>query len=172
LNVFGFAGWSNSGKTTLIERLLPRLADRGMRVSVVKHAHERFDIDQPGKDSHRFREAGSHEVLLSSPARWALMHEHRGADEPGLSELLALLSDCDLALVEGFKRDPIPKLEVHRSAIGKPLLWPDDPCIVAIASDIPIDARPRPGLARFALDDVDAIAAFVASACTPFGAAR
>ncbi len=163
MNVFGFAGWSNSGKTTLIERLLPRLAERGLRVSVVKHAHERFDIDQPGKDSYRFREAGSHEVLISSPARWALMHDHRGADEPGLSELLGLLSDCDLALVEGFKRDPIPKIEVHRSATGKPVLWTGDERIVAIASDVPIDT----GLPRFALDDVDSIADFVVASSSP-----
>ncbi len=160
MNVFGIAGWSGSGKTTLLERLLPSLASRGLCVSVVKHAHHRFDIDQPGKDSHRFREAGSHEVLISSPARWALMREHRGADEPTLAELLSHLSDCDLVLVEGFKREPIPKLEVHRPALGKTLLWPDDPHIVAIASDAEVDAP----LPRFLLDDVEAIAAFIVEA--------
>ena len=168
MNVFGFAGWSDSGKTTLIERVVPSLVGRGLRVSVVKHAHERFDIDRPGKDSYRFRDAGSHEVLISSPARWALMHEHRGGEEPGLFALLALLSDCDLALVEGFKRDAIPKLEVHRPVVGKPMLWPDDPRIVAIASDVPIQADLRPGMQRFALDDVDAIATFVMATSGPF----
>jgi len=153
--VFGIAGWSNAGKTTLIERLLPRLTAQDLVVSVVKHAHERFDIDRPGKDSHRYREAGSHEVLVGSPARWALMREHRGAAEPGLADLLPHLSPCDLVLVEGYKRDAIPKLEVHRVANSKPLL--DDPHIVAIASDRPVATS----LLRFALDDVDAIAAFI-----------
>ena len=159
MKVFGIAGWSNAGKTTLIERLLPRLAARGLSVSVVKHAHEKFDIDKPGKDSFRFREAGSHEVLISSPTRWALMREHRGAAEPGLAELLTHLSDCDLVLVEGFKRDAMPKLEVHRIANGKPLLFPDDPDVVAIASDDAIDGGPT----RFGLDDVDGIAGFIAA---------
>ena len=158
MNVFGIAGWSDSGKTTLIERLLPRLMAGGMRVSVVKHAHQKFDIDRPGKDSFRFREAGSHEVLISSPARWALMREHRGVDEPGLDELLTHLSACDLVLVEGFKRDALPKLEVHRAALGKPLLAPTDPHVVAIASDVPIATA----LPQFRLDDVDRIAAFIA----------
>jgi len=156
--VFGIAGWSNAGKTTLIERLLPLLAQRGWRVSIVKHAHEKFDIDRPGKDTFRFREAGSHEVLISSPARWALMREHRGASEPELPELLSHLSDCDLVLVEGYKREAMPKLEVHRAANGKPLLWPDDPHIVALASDVTIAT----GLPQFRLDDVEAIADFIA----------
>jgi molybdopterin-guanine dinucleotide biosynthesis protein B len=160
MKVFGIAGWSNSGKTTLIERLLPLLTERGLRVSIVKHAHEKFDIDKPGKDSFRFRGAGSHEVLLGSPARWALMHEHRGAAEPGLPELLSHLSDCDLVLVEGFKRDPIAKLEVHRVANGKPLLFPDDPDIVAIVSDIPVASA----LPQFRLDDIERIAAFIVAA--------
>ena len=159
MNVFGIAGWSNAGKTTLIERMLPILGGLGLRVSIVKHAHEKFDVDQPGKDSFRFREAGSREVLISSPTRWALMREHRGAAEPGLAELLSHLSACDLALVEGWKREAIPKLEVHRVANGKPLLWPDDPCIVAIASDVVVATH----LPQFRLDDVEAIAAFVAT---------
>ncbi len=160
MNVFGIAGWSNSGKTTLIERLLPLFVARGLSVSVVKHAHEKFDIDRPGKDSYRIREAGSHEVLISSPARWALMREHRGAAEPALPELLARLSPCDLVLVEGFKREAIPKLEVHRAAIGKSLLSPDDPHIVAIASDVALAT----GLPQFRLDDVERIAAFIVAA--------
>ena len=157
MKVFGIAGWSGSGKTTLIERLVPRFMADGWRVSVIKHAHQKFDIDRPGKDSHRFREAGSHEVLISSPSRWALMREHHGRDEPGLFELLSHLSDCDLVLVEGFKRESIPKLEVHRVANGKPLLSPDDPHIVAIASDEPLPTA----LPRLALDDIDGIAAAI-----------
>lgn len=160
MKVFGIAGWSGSGKTTLIEKLLPVLATRGLRVSVVKHAHVHFDVDKPGKDSFRFREAGSHEVLISSPSRWALMREHRGAPEPGLDELLTHLGDCDLVLVEGFKRDAIPKLEVHRAAIGKPLLSPDDPHIVALASDVPIATA----LPQYRLDDIGRIADAIAAA--------
>lgn len=158
--VFGIAGWSGAGKTTLIERLVPVLVAHGSRVSVVKHAHEKFDIDRPGKDSYRFREAGAHEVLVSSPARWALMREHRGAAEPALAELLRHLSDCDIALVEGFKRDAMPKLEVHRAANAKPPLWPDDRHIIAVASDDPVDAA----LQRFPLDDIAGIAAFIVAA--------
>jgi molybdopterin-guanine dinucleotide biosynthesis protein B len=157
MKAFGIAGWSGAGKTTLIERLLPVLHARGLRVSVVKHAHEKFDIDRPGKDSFRFREAGSHEVLISSPARWALMREHRGAPEPDLAALLSHLSACDLALVEGFKRHPVPKLEVHRVANGKALLWPDDPHIVAIASDAPVETS----LPQFALDDIERLTGFI-----------
>jgi molybdopterin-guanine dinucleotide biosynthesis protein B len=157
MKVFGFAGWSGSGKTTLIERLLPLFVAGGRRVSVVKHAHHEFDIDKPGKDSHRFRMAGSTEVLVSSATRWALMHEHRGAPEPQLYDLLAHLTDCDLALVEGFKREAIPKLEVHRVVNGKPLLSPDDRWIVALASDADVATS----LPRVALDDAAAIAAFV-----------
>ena len=154
MKVFGIAGWSGSGKTTLIEKLLPVFAARGWRVSVVKHAHVHFDVDKPGKDSFRFREAGSHEVLISSPSRWALMREHHGAPEPGLHELLTHLGACDLVLVEGFKREAIPKLEVHRAAIGKPLLSPDDAHIVAIASDVVMATA----LPQYRLDDVEGIA--------------
>ena len=169
MKVFGIAGWSNAGKTTLIERLLPVLIRSGLRVSIVKHAHEKFDVDKPGKDSFRFREAGSHEVLISSPTRWALMREHRGTEEPGLASLLSHLSACDLALVEGYKREAIPKLEVHRAANGKPLLWTGDPHIVAIASDVAVATK----LPQFRLDDVEAIAAFVAGqVASDVGAAR
>ena len=140
MQVFGFAGWSGSGKTTLIERLISRFVAQGLVVSLVKHAHHEFDIDRPGKDSHRHREAGCREVLISSGVRWALMHELRGAAEMTIEDALARLSPCDLALVEGFKAAPIPKLEVWRTAVGKPLLNPAHPHIVALASDVP-DAR-------------------------------
>ncbi|MEO8487980.1 MAG: molybdopterin-guanine dinucleotide biosynthesis protein B [Betaproteobacteria bacterium] len=160
--VFGFAGWSGSGKTTLIERIVPRLVARGLRVSLVKHAHHEFDVDQPGKDSYRHREAGCTQVLVSSSRRWALMHELRGEPEPSLGEALRHLSPCDLVLVEGYKRSRLPKLEVHRAAVGKPWLHPDDPFIVAIASDIPPgpSAGTRPTLP---LDEYDAIATVVAT---------
>lgn len=157
MKVFGFAGWSGAGKTTLIEQLIPRLVARGLRVSLIKHAHHAFDVDKPGKDSWRHRHAGATEVLLSSGNRWALMHELRGAPEPGLEEQLARLSPCDLVLVEGYKRAPIPKLEIHRPAVGKPLLHPDDPHVVAVATDAPL-ALPLP---RLDLNDADAVAAFV-----------
>jgi molybdopterin-guanine dinucleotide biosynthesis protein B len=162
MKIFGIAGWSGAGKTTLIERLLPVLAGRGLTVSVIKHAHERFDIDRPGKDSYRMREAGSHEVLISSPKRWALMHELGDTPEPGLADLLPRLGPCDLVLVEGFKRDPIPKVEVHRASIGKPLLAPGDPHVMFIASDAPVDSH----VPCVALDDVEAIAALIETHAT------
>jgi len=159
--VFGFAGWSGSGKTTLIERVIPRLVARGLAVSLVKHAHHEFDIDQPGKDSFRHRVAGCTEVLVSSSRRWALMHELRGADELTLGAALARLSPCDLVLVEGYKRSRLPKLEVYRAEVAKPWLHPDDPSIVGIASDVPPgpSAGSRPHLP---LDGYDEIATFVA----------
>lgn len=155
--MFGFAGWSGSGKTTLIERLIPRFVEQGLTVSLIKHAHHAFDVDRPGKDSWRHRHAGATEVLLSSDRRWALMHELRGAPEPTVDDQLARLSPCDLVLVEGYKRSTLDKLEIHRPALGKPLLHLDDPHIVAVASDEPIDTR----LPRLDLNDVAAIAAFV-----------
>ncbi len=136
--IFGLAGWSGSGKTTLVTRLIPALLRRGVSVSTVKHAHHEFDIDQPGKDSYQHRQAGAREVLISSSARWALMHEQRGAAEPVLADLLRHMSPVDLVIVEGFKRESFPKLEVYRAAVGKPLLYPDDPDIVALASDAPV----------------------------------
>jgi len=160
--VFGFAGWSGSGKTTLIERVIPRLVARGLTVSLVKHAHHEFDIDQPGKDSFRHRVAGCTEVLVSSSRRWALMHELRGADELTLGAALARLSPCDLVLVEGYKRSRLPKLEVYRAEVAKPWLHPDDPSIVGIASDVP----PGPsagGRPHLPLDGYDEIATFVAA---------
>jgi molybdopterin-guanine dinucleotide biosynthesis protein B len=138
MRIFGIAGWSGSGKTTLLVRLLPELTRRGVRVSTVKHAHHAFDVDQPGKDSWEHRQAGATEVMVGSANRWALMHEHRGAPEATLEELLARMSPVDLVLVEGFKRHAHPKLEVHRPALGKPLLAPDDPHVVAVASDAPV----------------------------------
>jgi len=135
MRVFGFAGYSGSGKTTLIERLIPLFVARGLRVSLIKHTHHDVTIDQPGKDSYRHRAAGCGEVLVTSPYRWALVHELRGEPEPGLKEQLARLTPCDLVLVESFKNEAIAKLEVHRAIIGKPLLFPQDPHIVAIASD-------------------------------------
>lgn len=161
LKVFGFAGYSGSGKTTLIEQLIPRLVARGLTISLIKHAHHSFDIDQPGKDSWRHRHAGATEVLLTSRNRWALMHELRDEPEPGLTEQLRLLSPCDLVLVEGYKSADIPKIEVHRPSTGKPLLHPNDPAIVAVACDAPV-ASPLPVLA---LDDVDGIAAFIMRHC-------
>ena len=116
MKVVGFAGFSGSGKTTLVEQLILELRLRGLRVSVVKHAHHSFDIDHPGKDSHLHRAAGAHEVLIASAGRWALLHEHRGAPEPSLVELLSQLAPCDLVLVEGFKREVNLRLEVYRSS--------------------------------------------------------
>ena len=161
MRVFGFAGWSGSGKTTLIEQVIPRLVRRGLRVSLIKHAHHHFDVDQPGKDSYRHRHAGCGEVLITSGERWALMHELRGAPELTLEHTLARLSPCDLVLIEGYKAAPIPKLEIWRAAAGKPLLYPGDPHIIAIATDAPDrlpDPRPGRAFAVLALDDLEAIA--------------
>ncbi len=135
MKVFGIAGYSGSGKTTLIERVLPHLLARGLRVAVVKHTHHDFDIDRPGKDSWRAREAGATTVLLSSDHRTALLTEHRDTPRT-LNDLLAQLPSCDLVLVEGYKREAIPKLEVHRAETDKPWLFPDDALIVAVASDV------------------------------------
>ena len=157
MKVFGIAGWSGSGKTTLIERLIPCLNRRGLSVSVIKHAHHGFDLDRPGKDSWRHREAGAQEVLMLSNDRWVLMHELRGRPEPDLAQQLAILSHCDLVLIEGFKAAPVPKIEVHRPDHGKPPLYPDNPHVVAIASNVPLEA-PLPVLA---LDDEDSIVDFM-----------
>jgi molybdopterin-guanine dinucleotide biosynthesis protein B len=157
MKVIGIAGYSGSGKTTLIERVIPILVREGLAVSLVKHAHHEFDVDRPGKDSWRHREAGCTEVLVSSSRRWALMHELRGAPEPTLADQLKHLSPCDVVIVEGYKREPIPKLEVHRNAAGAPLLHPHDPHVFAIATDEPLETR----LPQLALDDAPAIAAFL-----------
>lgn len=157
MRVFGLVGWSGSGKTTLLAALIPELTGRGVTVSTIKHAHHEFDIDQPGKDSWIHRQAGASEVLVASSRRFALMREHRDAPEPSLNELVARMAPVDLLLVEGFKREPHPKLEVHRPSVGKPFLYPDDPHIVAIASDTALVA-PLPVLP---LADVAAIADFI-----------
>ena len=140
MRVFGIAGRSGMGKTTLLERLVSHYVQRGLRVSLIKHSHKAIEIDRPGKDSYRLREAGCQEVLLMGQGRWALMHELRGDDEPPLSYLLSRLQACDLALVEGFKAGDFPKLEVWRAAVGQPMLWPQWPGIVAVASDTPAPA--------------------------------
>ena len=142
MRVLGIVGWSGSGKTTLLVALLPLLRAAGLSVSTVKHAHHGFDMDQPGKDSHRHRLAGAHEVLVASSRRWALLHESEGA-EPGLSELLARMDQVDLVLVEGFKSHPYPKLEVYRPSLGKPSLWDREPEVVAVASDSTPDIGQR-----------------------------
>ena len=159
MRVIGFAGWSDAGKTTLIEQLIPRLTAAGQRVSLVKHAHHGFDVDQPGKDSYRHRAAGAREVLVTSERRYALMHELRGAPELTLPAAVNRLSPCDLVLVEGFKSAPIARIEVHRTGLGKPLLFPGDAGIVALASDRPPLSGGR--LQEFPLDAYDALATFV-----------
>lgn len=156
--VFGFAGWSGAGKTTLIRQVIAALVARGVRVSTIKHAHHDFDIDQPGKDSWTHRQAGAAEVLVVSDQRWALMHELRGTAEPGLPELLAKLGPADLVLVEGFKRTAFPKMEIYRTANGKPPLHPEDASILALATDTPF---PQSGRPHFALEDITGIAHFV-----------
>ena len=157
MKIFGFAGWSGSGKTTLIEKLIPRFVGRGLRVSLIKHAHHSFDVDTPGKDSYRHREAGASEILVTSSRRWVLMHELRGAQEPAFDEQIKRFSPCDLLLVEGFKFAPIPKLEVWRQQTGEALLHPNDPHIVALASD----AKVKTSLPLLDLNDDAAIAAFI-----------
>jgi molybdopterin-guanine dinucleotide biosynthesis protein B len=157
MRVIGLAGWSGAGKTTLLTRLIPYFLAEGLRVSVIKHAHHSFDVDIPGKDSWAHRQSGAAEVLVSSGLRWALMHELRGADEPKLPDLLAKLSPVDLVIVEGFKSEPHRKIEVHRIANGKPVLFPSDPGIVGIAADTALDTK----LPVAHLDDIPAIAAMM-----------
>ncbi len=157
MKVIGLAGWSGAGKTTLLARIIPHFHKEGLRVSVIKHAHHSFDVDVPGKDSWVHRQSGAAEVLVSSGKRWALMHELRGAPEPRLPELLAKMSPVDLVIVEGFKSEPHRKIEVHRAANGKPMLFPDDPAIVGIATD----AKLKTTLPVAHLDDIPAIAAMM-----------
>ncbi|MBI1398279.1 MAG: molybdopterin-guanine dinucleotide biosynthesis protein B [Betaproteobacteria bacterium] len=157
MKVFGFAGYSGSGKTTLLEQVLPRCVGQGLRVSVIKHAHHDFDIDRPGKDSWRHREAGAAEVLVTGGRRWALLHELKDGHEPALAEHLGRLSPCDLVLVEGFKREPFPKMEVHRRASGTPCLWETDDNIVAVATDEPLPTD----LPQFGLEDYQGVVQFI-----------
>jgi len=158
MRIFGLAGWSGSGKTTLMTALIPEFVSRGITVSTIKHAHHSFDIDQPGKDSWHHRQAGAREVMVASGCRWALMHELRGAAEPSLDELRKRMTPVDLLLVEGFKHHDHPKIEVYRRALGKPLLHPGDPFVVAIASDRRLAEFCRPWLP---LSDPAAIAGFI-----------
>jgi molybdopterin-guanine dinucleotide biosynthesis protein B len=157
MKVIGLAGWSGAGKTTLLTRLIPHFLKAGLRVSVIKHAHHGFDVDVPGKDSWAHRQSGAAEVLVSSGMRWALMHELRGAAEPRLPELLAKMSPVDLVVVEGFKSGPHRKIEVHRLANGKAMLFPGDPAIVGIATDGAVETA----LPVAHLDDIPAIAAMM-----------
>ena len=157
MKIFGFAGWSGSGKTTLIEKLIPRFVKQGLKVSLLKHAHHTFDVDHPGKDSHRHRLAGCTEVMVTSSRRWVLMHELRGEREPSFEDQVRHLSPCNLLLVEGFKFQPIPKLEVYRPAVESPPLHPNDPNIVAVATDAKLETR----LPVLDLNDDAGIAAFI-----------
>ena len=157
MNVFGVTGWKNAGKTGLMERLVAEITGRGYTVSTLKHAHHTFDVDHPGKDSHRHRIAGASQVLLASTERWALMNEHRGTQEPSLPELLAKLDPVDLILIEGWKRDSHPKVEAWRAETGNPLIAPNDPTILAVASDIGLEID-RP---VFDLDDTAVVADFI-----------
>lgn len=166
MKVFGIAGRSGMGKTTLLERLVAHYVQRGLRISLIKHSHKAIEIDRPGKDSFRLRQAGCQEVLLMGRGRWALMHELRGDEEPPLSYLLSRLQACDLALVEGFKAGDFPKLEVWREAVGQPMLWPDWPGIVAVASDTPAP-RGHTGTPWLDLADTAAIADLVWTRAAP-----
>lgn len=157
MKTIAIAGYSGSGKTTLIEKVIPCLVMEGYRVSLIKHAHHEFDIDQPGKDSHRHRHAGATEVLVSSSNRWALMHELRGAQEPSLEEQLQHFAPCDVVIVEGWKNHAMPKIEVHRKLSDKPLLFPTDNNVVAVASDEQLATN----LPQFNLDDAEGVAQFI-----------
>jgi len=158
MRIIGLAGWSGSGKTTLVTKVIPRLLARGLTVSTLKHAHHGFDLDQPGKDSFFHRTAGATEVIISSAKRWAILHELREEPEWDLGHLVAKMSPVDLVLVEGYKRDAFPKLEIHRAANGKPLIHPEDPHIIAIASDV---ALPKATVPVIDLNDIESIADFL-----------
>ena len=168
MRIIGLAGWSGSGKTTLITKLIPRLIARGVKVSTLKHAHHGFDLDQPGKDSFFHRAAGATEVIISSARRWAILHELRDEAEWDLRALVTKMSPVDLVLVEGFKRDAFPKLEVYRAENGKPLIHPEDPHIVAIASDV---ALPQVKIPVVDLNDIEAIADLLLKSAIPISAA-
>jgi molybdopterin-guanine dinucleotide biosynthesis protein B len=169
MRIIGLAGWSGSGKTTLITKLIPHLIGRGVKVSTLKHAHHGFDLDKPGKDSFMHRAAGATEVIISSSKRWAILHELREEAEWDLGDLVAKMSPVDLVLVEGFKRDAFPKLEIHRAENGKPLIQPEDPHIVAIAADIPL---PEAKVPVIDLNDIDTIADMLLAKAVPIGVAQ
>jgi len=168
MRIIGLAGWSGSGKTTLIKKLIPSLIARGLKVSTLKHAHHGFDLDQPGKDSFFHRAAGATEVIISSAKRWAILHELREEPEWDLRELVTKMSPVDLVLVEGFKRDKFPKLEIHRAANDKPLIHPDDPHIVAVASDV---ALPKAKVPVINLNDVETIVDLLLQRAVPMAVA-
>jgi molybdopterin-guanine dinucleotide biosynthesis protein B len=168
MRIIGLAGWSGAGKTTLIAKLIPSILARGLKVSTLKHAHHAFDVDRPGKDSYEHRMAGATEVLVASQKRFALMHELRDEPEPPLAELLAKLAPVDLVIIEGWKREPHPKLEVFRASVGKPLIHPDDPYVVAIASDVPL---PQASVPRVSLDDAPAVIDILLARAGPLAAA-
>jgi molybdopterin-guanine dinucleotide biosynthesis adapter protein len=175
--VLGIAGWSGSGKTTLLTRLIPLLRSRGLRVSTLKHAHHSFDVDEPGKDSYEHRRAGAGEVIISSTRRWVQMHEIGDGAEATLPELLAKVSPCDLVLVEGFKTERYPKIEIFRASLGKTPLYPRDPLIVALATDQPLSAAAIPwadlsdirAVADLVLSKAQPIEAVIAALCAPRG---
>jgi len=164
MRVIGLAGWSGAGKTTLITKVIPVLRARGLKVATVKHAHHEFDLDRPGKDSWLHRVAGASEVAVVSSRRWALIHELQGEPEPPLADILTKLSPVDLVIIEGFKRHAHPKLEIYRANVGKPLIYPEDDCIVAIAADAPL---PQAQLPVLMLDDVEAIATVLQAEALP-----
>ena len=166
MRVVGVVGWKDSGKTGLVERLVAHLTARGLRVSTVKHAHHEAEVDRPGTDSHRHRAAGATQVILATPASWALMTELRGAPEPDLAALLTRLDPCDLVLVEGFKRGHHPKIEAHRTATSRAPLAATDPSVMAVASD----GAPRVGCPVVPLDDTPAVAELVLRIAAPLEA--
>ena len=168
MRIIGHAGWSGSGKTTLITKLIPRLIARGLKVSTLKHAHHGFDLDQPGKDSFFHRAAGATEVIVSSSRRFAILHELREEQEWDLRDLVGKMSAVDLVLVEGYKRDAFPKLEIHRAANGKPLIHPDDPHIIAIAADTKLPTAKVPVVD---LNDIEVIADLAIKHAVPLDAA-
>jgi molybdopterin-guanine dinucleotide biosynthesis protein B len=172
MRVIGLAGWSGSGKTTLITKVIPVLVARGLKVSTIKHAHHAFDIDRPGKDSWQHREAGACEVVVASSRRWAVVHELRNEPEPPLEALLAKLGPADLVIIEGFRKHAHPKLEIYRASVAKPLIYPQDDCVVAIASDAPL---PHAQLPVLMLDDIEGIANVLQAEAVPrdqIGAAK
>jgi molybdopterin-guanine dinucleotide biosynthesis protein B len=167
MRIIGLAGWSGSGKTTLLAKIIPRLVARGLTVSTVKHAHHRFDVDTPGKDSHTHRMAGATEVLVASQRRWALMHELRGAAEPTIYELLRQMSPVDLVLIEGFKSAQHARIEVYRKEVGKPPFHPDNPHVAGIVSDTPFPSARCPVVD---IDDVEAVVALILAKAEPLEA--